>query len=61
MASITLSGVGKAYPGKSGTHILQNIDFSIGDGEFVVLVGPSGLRQVDRAAHDRGPGRDQRR
>jgi multiple sugar transport system ATP-binding protein len=42
MASITLSGVGKTYPGKSGTHILQNIDFSIGDGEFVVLVGPSG-------------------
>jgi len=42
MASITLAGVGKTYPGKSSNHILKNIDFTIGDGEFVVLVGPSG-------------------
>jgi multiple sugar transport system ATP-binding protein len=42
MASITLAGVGKTYPGKSSTHTLKDIDFSIADGEFVVLVGPSG-------------------
>jgi multiple sugar transport system ATP-binding protein len=42
MASITLTGVGKTYPGKSTTHILKDIEFSIADGEFVVLVGPSG-------------------
>jgi multiple sugar transport system ATP-binding protein len=42
MASITLTGVGKTYPGKSSNHILKDIDFSIADGEFVVLVGPSG-------------------
>ena len=42
MASITLTGVGKTYPGKSSNHILKDIDFAIGDGEFVVLVGPSG-------------------
>jgi multiple sugar transport system ATP-binding protein len=42
MASITLTGIGKTYPGKSNNHILKDISFSIGDGEFVVLVGPSG-------------------
>ena len=42
MASITLTGVGKSYPGKETTHILKDIAFSIDDGEFVVLVGPSG-------------------
>jgi len=42
MASITLAGVGKTYPGKSSTHIQKDISFAIGDGEFVVLVGPSG-------------------
>jgi multiple sugar transport system ATP-binding protein len=42
MASITLTGVAKIYPGKQGAHILKDISFTIGDGEFVVLVGPSG-------------------
>jgi multiple sugar transport system ATP-binding protein len=42
MASITLTGVAKAYPGKVPTYILKDIGFSIRDGEFVVLVGPSG-------------------
>lgn len=42
MASISLSGVAKTYPGKDSTHILRDIDFTISDGEFVVLVGPSG-------------------
>lgn len=42
MATISLHGVAKAYPGKESEYILQGIDFSIKDGEFVVLVGPSG-------------------
>ena len=42
MASLTLQGVGKTYPGKQSQYVLQGVDFSIDDGEFVVLVGPSG-------------------
>jgi ABC-type sugar transport system ATPase subunit len=42
MATITLQGVGKTYPGKEAHYILQGVDFTIADGEFVVLVGPSG-------------------
>ncbi|HEU4843819.1 MAG TPA: sn-glycerol-3-phosphate ABC transporter ATP-binding protein UgpC [Burkholderiaceae bacterium] len=42
MATITLQGVGKTYPGKDARYILQGVDFTIADGEFVVLVGPSG-------------------
>ena len=40
--------------------MIHRIDVTIADGEFVVIVGPVGLRQVDAAAHDRGPGDDHR-
>ena len=40
MATITLSGLGKTYPG--GKPAVSDIDLAIADGEFVVLVGPSG-------------------
>ena len=40
MASITLSNVGKVYPG--GTRAVGGVNIDIGDGEFIVLVGPSG-------------------
>ncbi len=36
---------------------VRGIDLDIADHEFVVLVGPSRLRQVDDAADDRGPRR----
>ena len=39
MASVTLSKVRKNY---GVVQVLQEVDLSIGDGEFVVLVGPSG-------------------
>ena len=42
MATLTLQGVGKTYPGKESHSILQGVDFTIEDGEFVALVGPSG-------------------
>jgi multiple sugar transport system ATP-binding protein len=39
MASIALSSVTKAY----GTHkVIQGVDLTIADGEFIVFVGPSG-------------------
>ena len=40
MATIDLKGVGKTYAG--AVRAVENIDLAIGDGELVVLVGPSG-------------------
>jgi ABC-type sugar transport system ATPase subunit len=40
MAELTLSNVGKTYPG--GVTAVTGADFDIADGEFIVLVGPSG-------------------
>jgi ABC-type sugar transport system ATPase subunit len=40
MASITLNGVSKTYPG--GVAAVTDFDLEIADREFVVLVGPSG-------------------
>ena len=58
MASVTFDGVSKVYD--NGFRAVDNLDLEIRDGEFMVLVGPSGLRQDDGAAHARRPGRDQR-
>ena len=68
MASVTLNKIAKVYP--NGFKAVHEIDFKINDGEFVVLVGPSGcakstlLRMVAgprehhrRRAHDRRQGR----
>ena len=40
MASVTLNKIAKVYP--NGFKAVHDIDFTINDGEFVVLVGPSG-------------------
>ena len=40
MAEIVLSGVTKRYP--DGTTAVQDLDLSIADREFIILVGPSG-------------------
>ena len=40
MAEIRLSGVDKVYPG--GTHAVHGVDLHIADGEFMIMVGPSG-------------------
>ena len=42
-ALISIDGVGMVYPAESGpVEALRDIDFAIGEGEFVALVGPSG-------------------
>ena len=51
MAQITLDGVTKRYP--DGYEAVTDMSLEIEDGEFVILVGPVRLRQVDRAADDR--------
>jgi sn-glycerol 3-phosphate transport system ATP-binding protein len=40
MAQVTLSGISKTYP--NGFHAVKPASFTIGHGEFIVLVGPSG-------------------
>jgi multiple sugar transport system ATP-binding protein len=40
MAEIKLTGVNKVYPG--GTHAVHDVDLHIRDGEFMIMVGPSG-------------------
>ena len=40
MAEIRLSGIDKVYPG--GTHAVHSVDLHVADGEFMIMVGPSG-------------------
>jgi ABC-type sugar transport system ATPase subunit len=40
MAAVTFDGVAKIYP--DGTRAVNHFDLDIKDGEFMVLVGPSG-------------------
>ena len=40
MAGVTFDRVSKIYP--DGTRAVREIDLGIDDGEFMVLVGPSG-------------------
>ena len=43
MATVTLEGVRKIYPGRGGPSVaVERVDLDVADGEFVVLVGPSG-------------------
>ncbi len=58
MASVTFRDIEKSY-GK--VKVLHGLGFDIQDGEFVVLVGPVGLRQEHAAAHAGRAGGDQRR
>jgi ABC-type sugar transport system ATPase subunit len=40
MAGIELKGITKRYP--DGTEAVKDLNLKIDDGEFVILVGPSG-------------------
>ncbi len=51
MADISIHGLSKVYP--NGVVAVRDVHLEVADGEFLVLVGPSGLRQVDVAADDR--------
>lgn len=42
MASVTLKGIRKIYPGNPANVAVHGVDLEVADGEFVVLVGPSG-------------------
>jgi ABC-type uncharacterized transport system YnjBCD ATPase subunit len=49
---ITLKNVEKCYKLKGGFYyVLQQINFTIEQGDFVSIMGQSGARQIDAAAH----------
>ncbi len=53
MAAIEMKNIVKTYG--DGFPAVNDVSIDVADGEFVILVGPSGLREVDAAAHDRRP------
>ena len=53
MATVRFSGVNKSY---GSNPVVSDLNLELPDGSFTVLVGPSGLRQVDLAAHAGRPG-----
>ena len=59
MSKIEIRDLTKSYDGK--TNILEKISLDVEEGEFYVLVGPSGMRQVYPAAYHCGAGKDYRR
>ena len=50
MRLIELKGISKSF---DGTEALSSVDLYIRKCEFITLLGPSGLRQDDDAAHHR--------
>ncbi len=50
---VTISNLSKRYG--SNPPVLQQIDLAIEKGEFISLIGPSGLRQVHPAQADLRP------
>ena len=53
MAVVEVRDLSKRF---DGVAAVDGIDLASADGEFLVLLGPSGLRQDDAAAHDRRAG-----
>ena len=51
MPEIRLQNMVKRY---GSVEVLHGIDLAMAENEFTVLVGPSGLREIHDAAHDRG-------
>ena len=47
--------------GAEEIHALRGVSFEIQKGEYVAVMGPSGLRQVDAHEHHRLPGHAHRR
>jgi NitT/TauT family transport system ATP-binding protein len=42
MGTISFTAASKTYPGATGVQALADVDFRVGEGEFVALLGPSG-------------------
>ena len=49
MSKVTVNHIYKIYPGEKGTNVtaVEDVNLEIADREFVVLVGPFRLWQID--------------
>ncbi len=54
MAAISMKNIVKQYG--DGFLAVNDVSLEVADGEFVILVGTVGVRQVDPAADDRRAG-----
>ena len=54
MAAIEMKNIVKEYG--DGFPAVNDVSIDVADGEFVILVGPVGMREVDPPADDRGSG-----
>lgn len=59
MAGLKLQAVTKSWDGK--TQVIKPLTLDVADGEFIVMVGPSGWWQVYAAADGGRAGAGQRR
>lgn len=48
MAQVRLSNICKSFGTKNSVSVLNQINLTVTDGEFLVLVGPSGCGKRDR-------------
>ena len=53
MATVSLMNLSKRYAGSDSLAVNRSLE--VGHGEFMVLLGPLGLRQVHHAADGGGP------
>ena len=51
MAGLKLQAVSKSWDGK--TQVIKPLTLDVADGEFIVMVGPVGLREINAAADGR--------
>ena len=58
MGFLDIDNVTKSY---GAVEVLHRVDISVEEGEFLVLVGPSGCGKVHASEHDRGAGGDHQR
>ena len=56
-AVVDMRGISRVYEtGRLQVAALRGVDLHIDEGEFVAIVGPVRVRQVDADAHHRLPG-----
>lgn len=54
MAEVVLDKICKSFGGKF--HVIKDLSLTVRDGEFLILVGPSGCGQIHGPSHDRRAG-----
>lgn len=57
MEILKVENLSKIYgKGETSVKAIDNISFSVEEGEFVAIIGPSGSRKINHASHFRRSG-----